>query len=245
MDRIENQAIYSDQALSLPLYYRYIDDCITPASGPDEAIKIQDKLNSQDPSIRFEIELPGEDGFLPFLNTKVKVKESGTVEMGWHTKSANKGIMLNAKSHHPEQVKRAAIGNTIKTYTSICSTDALFEEAEQKFERRARRNGYSNNYIKKVQTTKRKLPKSKVEPLPTFTIPFISRSFTTDIRRAIQSSNLNVRIVERPQSSLKQLLVESRPYDATRMQSLTKTWLSLNTISTNITDKNLNYLLRF
>jgi hypothetical protein len=108
--------------------------------------------------------------------------------------------MLNAKSHHPEQIKRAAIGNTIKTYTSICSTDALFEEAERKFERRARRNGYSNNYIKKVQTTKRKLPKSKVEPLPTFTIPFISRSFTTDIRRAVQSSNLNVRILERPQS---------------------------------------------
>ncbi len=63
-DRIENQAIYSDQALSLPLCYRYIDDCITPASGPDEAVKIQDKLNSQDPSIRFEIELPGKDGFL-------------------------------------------------------------------------------------------------------------------------------------------------------------------------------------
>ena len=74
-------------------------------------------------------------------------------------------------------------------------------------------NGYSNNYIKKVQTTKRKLSKSKVEFLPTFTIPFISRSFTTDIRRAVQSSNLNVRIVERPQSSLKQLLVESPPYD--------------------------------
>jgi predicted nucleic acid-binding protein len=82
--------------------------------------------------------------------------------------------MLNAKLHHPEQIKRAAIGNTIKTYTSICSTDALFEEAERKFERRALRNGYSNNYIKKVQTTKRKLPKSKVEPLPTFT----SRSLT-------------------------------------------------------------------
>jgi hypothetical protein len=109
MDRIEIQAIYSDQALFLPLYYRYIDDCITPASGPDEAVKIQDKLNSQDTSIPFEIELPGEDGFLPFLNTKVKVNESGTVETGWQTKSANKGIMLNEKSHHPEKIKRAAI----------------------------------------------------------------------------------------------------------------------------------------
>jgi hypothetical protein len=64
-------------------------------------------------------------------------------------KSANKGIMLNAKSHHPEQIRRAAIGNTIKTYASICSTDALFEEADWKFERRAIRNGYGNKYIKK------------------------------------------------------------------------------------------------
>jgi hypothetical protein len=100
------------------------------------------------------------------------------VETGWYTKSANKGIMLNAKSHHPEQIKRAAIGNTIKTYTSICS--ALFEETDRKYERRAIRNRYSNKYIKIVKATKRKLPKSKVEPLPTFTIPFISRSFTTD-----------------------------------------------------------------
>jgi saccharopine dehydrogenase-like NADP-dependent oxidoreductase len=57
--------------------------------------------------------------------------------------------MLNAKLHHPEQIKRAAIGNTIKTYTSICSTDALFEEADRKFKRRAIRNGYGNKYIKK------------------------------------------------------------------------------------------------
>ena len=31
LDRIENQVKYSDQ--SIPLYNRYIDDCITPASS--------------------------------------------------------------------------------------------------------------------------------------------------------------------------------------------------------------------
>ena len=101
MDRIKNQAIYSDQALSLPLYYRYVDDCITPASGPDESVKIQDELNSQDPSIRFEIELPGEDGFLPFLNTKIKVNESGTVETGWHTKIGKQRNNVECKITSP------------------------------------------------------------------------------------------------------------------------------------------------
>ncbi len=94
-------------------------------------------LNSQDPSIQFEIELPNKDGFLPFLNTKIKVNDSGTVETGWYTKQANKGLMLNAKSHHPEQIKRATIVNTITTYKAICSNSALLKEAELSFEERA------------------------------------------------------------------------------------------------------------
>jgi hypothetical protein len=40
-----------------------------------EAIKIQNVLNSQDPSIQFEIELHSEDGLLPFLNIKIKVND--------------------------------------------------------------------------------------------------------------------------------------------------------------------------
>ncbi len=129
---MKNQAIYSDQSISL--YYRYIDDCITPASSYTEAFKIQNVLNSQDPSIQFEIELSNEDDFLPFLNTKIKVNHSGTVETGWYTKPANKGLMLNAKSHHPEQIMRATIVNTITTYEAICSNDALLKEAELSFE---------------------------------------------------------------------------------------------------------------
>jgi hypothetical protein len=214
MDRIENQAIYSDQSISF--YYRYIDDCITPASSPNEAFMIQNVLNSQDPSIQFEIELPNEDGFLPFLNTKIKVNDSGTVETGWYTKPANKGLMLNAKSHHPEQIKRATIVNNITTYEALCSNDALLKEAELSFEERAIRNGYNREY---VQTLKRKKATTKArrkdESKTTLTIPFISRSFTNDIRRAVQRSNLNVRIVQQPQASLKNLLVESRPYDKT------------------------------
>jgi hypothetical protein len=212
MDRIENQAIYSDLSLSVSLYYRYIDDCITPASNPEEAVFIQNKLNSQDPAIRFEIELPDVDGFLPFLNTKIKVNESGCVETGWYTKPANKGLMLNERSHHPEHMKKACISNTINTYTAICSSDALLEEAEQTFKRRAIRNGYDNSYVDRVKQRKKTTQKQK-ESLPTLTIPYVSSGFTNDIKRAVKRSNLNVRIIQRPQSSLKNLLVESRPHD--------------------------------
>ena len=124
--------------------------------------------------------------------------------------------MLHAKSHHPEQMKRVTIVNTITTYEAICSNDTLLKEAEVSFENRAIRNGYKREYVKtlkrKKTTTKRRC---QDESQTTLAIPFISKSFTNDIRRAVQRSSLNVRIVQQPQASLKNLLVESWPYDKT------------------------------
>ncbi len=125
-------------------------------------------------------------------------------------KSANKGLMLNKKSNHPEHIKHACVSNTIQTYTAICSNDGLLEEAEQTFNRRAIRNGYDSTYIDHVKARERVRHKPK-EYLPTLTIPYVSSGFTNDnvIKRAVKRSNLNVRIVQRPQSSLKNILVLS------------------------------------
>ncbi len=62
--------------------------------------------------------------------------------------------MLNAKAHHPEQIKRATIVNTITTYEAICSNDALLKEAELSFEERAIRNGYNREYVKTLKRKK-------------------------------------------------------------------------------------------
>jgi DNA-binding FrmR family transcriptional regulator len=115
MDRIENQAIYADTSLSTKPYHRYIDDCITTAQDNNEARSIQEILNAQDPSIKFEIELPDEEGYQPFLNTKLRVKPDGTLDTAWYTKQANKGVMIHALSHHPKSMKIGAIQNTLKT----------------------------------------------------------------------------------------------------------------------------------
>ena len=145
------------------------------------------------------------------------MNDSGIVETGWYTKPANQGLMLNAKSHHPEHIKYAVINNTINTYTSICSTNTLLQEATDSFKTRAQlqRNGYSPQYINQVRSKPKKLPRHHREPLPTLTIPYISSAFTNDIRKALKRCNLDIRLVQRPQSSLKNLLVESRPYDKT------------------------------
>ena len=134
---------------------------------------IQNHLNSQQPIIRYEIELPGEDGFLPFLNTKVKVNDSGFVETDWYKKPAHKVLMLNAKPHHYVLVKRAVINNTINTYTSICFNSILQQEAAESFKTRAQRNSYNPEYLNQVRSKPKKGPKHQCKPLPTLTgLPF-------------------------------------------------------------------------
>ena len=60
---------------------------------------------------------------------------------------------------------------------------------------------------------RKKTTQKQKESIPTLTIPYVSSGFTNDIKRAVKRSNLNVRIIQRPQSSLKNILVESRPHD--------------------------------
>jgi hypothetical protein len=141
------------------------------------------------------------------------VNDSGIVEIGWYTKPASKGLMLNAKSNHPDHVKSAVINNTINTYTSICSNNVLLQEAEQSFKTRALRNGYNQQHLNRIRSKPKKTTQNHSEPLPTLSIPYISSAFTNDIKKAVKRSNLNIRLIQRPQSSLKNLLVESRPYD--------------------------------
>ena len=127
-------------------------------------------------------------------------------------RDGTRNLMFNERSHHPEQMKQGSISNTINTYTTIYSTDALLKEAEQTFKRRAIRNSYNSGYLDRVKRRNKTRQKPK-ESLPTLTIPHVSSAFTNDIKRAVKRSNLNVRILQRPQSSLKNLLAESRPYN--------------------------------
>ena len=141
------------------------------------------------------------------------MNDYGLVETGWYTKPANKGLMLNAKSHHPEHVKRTVINNTISTYTSICSNSVLLQEAAESFKTRAQRNGHNPEYLNHVRSKPKNTPKHQSEPRPTLTIPCISSAFTNDIKKAVKRCNLDIRLIQRPQNSLKNFLVESRPYD--------------------------------
>ena len=71
----------------LPLVYvRYVDDVGTVVKNRQEAENTLKYLNSKYPTIKFEMELPSEAGFLPLLDMAVRIDETFP-EKTFHKKS--------------------------------------------------------------------------------------------------------------------------------------------------------------
>ena len=83
--------------------------------------------HSKEPSIRCEIERPGKDGFLPFLNTKVKMSDC-------------------IRTWYMSQLKQ-----TSTIFTSTFSNSILLQEAAGSFKVIAWRNGYNPQYPNQVR----------------------------------------------------------------------------------------------
>ena len=130
MDRFERNNIYD--TLRPVVYSRYVDDIGTVVSSISEATQLLETLNSQHDNIKFELELPAADGYLPLLDAALKIYQDGSLSHRLHTKTASKQITLHFESHHPESTKVAIVKNELKrakTNSSVenitCSTNTV------------------------------------------------------------------------------------------------------------------------
>ncbi|XGW24102.1 hypothetical protein V3C99_005929 [Haemonchus contortus] len=100
------------------MYCRYINDCFVTStqSEMDECFRI---MNEQSQYIKLFREVP-RDGWLPYLNTQVKVS-SGVASVKWYRKTSSKNILLHATSSHPQAVRRVVVSNMLRTATSVCT----------------------------------------------------------------------------------------------------------------------------
>ena len=75
MDKFERMFVYQEL---LPLVYvRHVDDVGTVVKNRQEAENTLEYLNSKHPTIKFEMELPSAEGFLPLLDMAVRIDETG------------------------------------------------------------------------------------------------------------------------------------------------------------------------
>ena len=141
MDRFERTFIYQNPYPSLTIYARFIDDIGTVVNNPNEAQLLLTYLNSKHPTIKFELELPNDDDYLPILDVQIKLDTDGNLHLRLYTKPASKQLTLHYRSHHPTATKKNLIRNELRRATLCSSTDHRHVSLT-KTQNKLQRNGY-------------------------------------------------------------------------------------------------------
>ena len=211
MDRFERLYIY--RPIPPKIYSRYVDDIGTIMENSAQAQKMLKHLNSKHGSIKFELELPLEDGYLPILDTAVKINADGSVAYRLHTKPASKHITLHHDAHQPDSVKTAMIYNEVNRAMQNSSIENR-ENALETVIKKLVNNGYPNNSIQRAIRRPHRPKINNDQQRITFRLPFINNRLNTEVRRALQRHNINARIVHpRPRTLLQLAQPKPQPYE--------------------------------
>uniref|UniRef100_A0A7I4YDC7 GIY-YIG domain-containing protein n=1 Tax=Haemonchus contortus TaxID=6289 RepID=A0A7I4YDC7_HAECO len=201
LDHIEKSSLTS----AILFYKRYIDDVFVIGTTEEDLVETLKRLNSHDANIAFTRKDPGRDGFLPFLNTKVRISE-GYKEHLWYRKSASSNILLHSRSAHPVYM------NMYRTAVEVCTGNEEREESRRLALQIANLNGY---------TTRQQGSRSRSRPFPYGTedkmylqLPFISDRFSAVIQQCLKRADLanDVFLVNTPRENIKHQLVRNRLY---------------------------------
>ena len=199
LDRIERRSLIT----GIIFYKRYIDDVFLVSSTANAMNTMLQNLNSCDPNIRFTVEHPDEDGFLPFLNTKVRINH-GIKELEWYRKPMSKNILLHSRSAHPLYMKANVIRNLVTTKTRTCTRESV--EVDRKIATILEENGYTTCQPRTWR------PFFATAGIP-LVLPYVNERLAKKVNHAIKSSRLPVKLIFRPPADLRSLLTSSRIYE--------------------------------
>ena len=99
---------------------RYVDDTLKLAIGSTAGTSLKDRLNTIHPTIKFTLELPDTDGFVPFLDLQIAI-QNGHIHNRYYQKASKKDMFLHINSALPQSVKRNAISEELLRAKRLCS----------------------------------------------------------------------------------------------------------------------------
>ena len=216
MDRFERTFIYQNPYPSLTIYARFIDDIGTVVNNPNEAQLLLTYLNSKHPTIKFELELPSDDDYLPILDVQIKLDTDGNLHHRLYTKPASKQLTLHYRSHHPTATKKNLIRNELRRATLCSSTDNRHVSLT-KTQNKLQRNGYPHSWIHEKKTKKpKRTSQQNRRPTPlTLNLPFISDTFNHNVRRILDRHNIPARLTNRRSTTILQLATKTNTPNTT------------------------------
>ena len=213
---LEKHSIYTDLHITtgVQLYYKkYVDDMSMLAGSKEEAIRNCERISEedQDKRIKWEVEFLEGDDYVPFLDTEVRIDSQGNVSSRYYRKPQNKGITLNAMSHHPTSTKEAVVNNYYNTANAVSSGPVEREHSINMVDKLLEKNGY--NQPRLMYKPRKQQSKKEVLRLATLTLPYTNDKDANRIRNYIKSNKVPVRPVFTPGKTLAQTFCRSKPFD--------------------------------
>ncbi|EYC16654.1 hypothetical protein Y032_0033g2766 [Ancylostoma ceylanicum] len=199
LDHIEKNTLTSE----ILLYKRYIDDVFVIGNTRTDVENTMKRLNSVDENVVFTLEEPGDDGFLPFLNARVKIT-NGQTEYLWYKKPSSSNILVHSRSAHPIHVKANVVRNLLKTKNKLCTTADV--TVENSVARILEENGYRSDPPKTWR------PHSTKDGMA-LVLPYVGDGPARKLSEAVKDSRLPIRLVFRPPPTLRDLLTSTRIYE--------------------------------
>ena len=206
----------------------YMDDLGSLAGNREEAREMVDRIAEKDPHglLKWELDFPDSVGqFTPFLDSQIRIDEDGKLHFKYYRKPQKKNITLHFLSHHSMSTKVQTVKNFYSTAKLCSSSDEYVEESRGIVDKLLESNGYSSprSFIKYKPPKLFTNPLEKTNRVPgtrsdyvNLSLPYISETVSTNIRRYIISHNLPIRVIFKPGVILRDLLCSSRPQDKNR-----------------------------
>ena len=168
----------------------------TPMKGSTE--ELLHHLNGVRPTIKFTVEQE-EDGTLPFLDTLLRRREDGSLDISIYRKPTHMDRYLHFESHHPTHVKRGVVRCLHDRAREIISTQDNLQKEVDHLARVLKQNGYPASFIRDASTppmqetadTSGRDEEQEKEKEPLVVIPYVA-GMSEDIRRVCRKFNIRV-----------------------------------------------------
>ena len=207
MEEFEERAI-ATATYKPKIWKRYVDDTFT-VLGKDYADGFLQHLNSQQPTIRFTMEIE-KDNTIPFLDTSVSRDSNGLLTTTVYKKPTHTDQYLAYDSHHPQSVKRGIFKCLYDRAKHLTSKPSAISKEKKHLSSVLVSNGYPSSFVRKLTKTTR--PTTNKEPTQEFkstaVLPYI-KGVSEVLRRCLQQQG--VRTVFKSDTTLRSHLV--RPKD--------------------------------
>ena len=198
--------------IEIRLFKRYIDDIVIIYKDLTSECKwhtdnVLSHFNKFSKNIQFTIELPNEDGFIPFLDAQISLTNNKVI-FKWYQKKLHSGNILHYESQLPLKTKKNFVINTFRTLFKRNNTLVLLNDSITFMCNQLANNGYPDNFISenlKKAAFSDPNNKGNFSMGTSIKLPYINENIMKEVDGIINNSKIDIKTIQTKANEPKKL----------------------------------------